>query len=237
MCKNRIIVRVVFFAVILCIAFVLVHNKSTTHSMPSVSFEELYNNGNIALMGLDETTTKAEFEERIGMSYWDYLTMMDNATINNNLEPYTFLFEGIPVVCLARFEDETLRNLIFDFWDEDAFLANEWVRVTESLIQKLKDVSEETIFWRYTLPNAKVSLELSSGVDAEGEKYQRVSEMWITYTDDTQTFDSEGYVYEAIQLNLPVVYARWKRICPSSTRMILQALVSHALMEFCDTPQ
>ena len=193
MCKNRVIVRVVFFAIILCIVFALVLNKSITHSIPSVSFEELYNNGNITLMGLDETTTKAEFEERIGMSYWEYLTMMDNAQINNKLEPYTFLFEEIPTICLARFEYEKLQNLIFYFWDEDAFLPNEWVRVTESLIQKLKDVSEKTVHWTYTLPNAKVSLEFS-GVDIEGRRYPRISEMWITYTNDIQTFDSVGYI-------------------------------------------
>lgn len=180
--QKTLVTRAVFLVVVLCIGLGLWGSKRNVPDVTSISFEELYNDGDISIMGVDRNTNKAEFEEMIGMSYAEYLTMMDDATINNQLEPYMFLLEGMPAVCWVRFEDQRVGNLIFDFMNEDALSPEAWVRATDSLIQKLENVSSDTVYWRYTLPDADVRLELSS-VNMEGYGF-RASEMWITFTSD-----------------------------------------------------
>lgn len=179
--RKTLITRGAVLVAFLCIGLALWLNTLRSHRIRSISFEELYNNGDISIMGVDCNTSKAEFEEMMGMPYSKYLTKMDDAKINDQLEPYAFLFEEMPAVCLVRFEDESVENFILYFINEDALSPEEWVSATDSLIQKLKNVSTNTKYWTYALPNAEVRLELSAlNVDGNGTAI-RVSEMWISF--------------------------------------------------------
>lgn len=175
---RKSVIVILLVAICLTISAFLHWHKTPQHLV----FEDLFQEDEICLFGVTQNTSKSEFESMIGVSYSEYLTKLDQAMIQKDVDLYLFYLENLPVICTVRIQDDVVHDLIFHFIEDTSISDQEWIEQTNTLIDKLSFSSTDSIYHTYTLPQAQIQLELS-GIFHNGIFLgNKATEMWVTFS-------------------------------------------------------